>query len=125
MSSRYMTHVQQILFTLFRDLHCNLLFDEPIFQSLNILNFRKLVIQRVSLLMFKISKCDIPNPYMLYLELIIHIIIIRQGGVSLFTFQLVGPKLYIKLLVILVLTYGITYLIIFQQMCLILPLNTL
>ena len=33
---------------------------------------------------------------MLYLELIIHIITIRQGGVSLFTFQLVGPKLYYK-----------------------------
>ena len=30
-----------------------------------------------------------------------------------------------KLLVILVLTYGITYLIIVQQMCLILPLNIL
>ena len=52
---------------------------------------------------------------MLYLELIIHIITIRQGVVSLFTFQLVGPKLYIKLLVILVLTYGIKYPIIFQQ----------
>ena len=34
----------------------------PIFQSLNILIFRKLVIQRVSLLMFKISKCDVPKP---------------------------------------------------------------
>ena len=64
-----------------------------------------------------------PNPYMLYLELVIHIITIRQGGVSLFTFKLVGPKLYIKLLVILGLTYGITYLIIFQQMCSILPLT--
>ena len=36
--------------------------SKPIFQSLNILNFRKLVIQRVSLLMFKISKCDVPKP---------------------------------------------------------------
>ena len=36
-------------------------------------------------------------------------IAIRQVGVRLFTFQLVGPKLHIKLLVILVLTYGITY----------------
>ena len=36
--------------------------SEPIFQSLNILNFRKLVIQRVSLLMFKISKSDVPKP---------------------------------------------------------------
>ena len=36
--------------------------SEPIFQSLNILNFRKLVIQRVCLLMFKISKCDVPKP---------------------------------------------------------------
>ena len=36
--------------------------SEPIFQSLNILNFRKLVIQRVSLLMSKISKCDVPKP---------------------------------------------------------------
>ena len=34
----------------------------PFFQSLNILNFRKLVIQRVSLLVFKISKCDVPKP---------------------------------------------------------------
>ena len=66
-----------------------------------------------------------PNPYMLYLELIIHIITIRPGGVSLFTFQLVRPKLYIKLLVTLVLTYGITYPIMFQQMCLILPLDIL
>ena len=69
---------------------------EPIFQSLNILYFRKLVIQRVSLLMFKISKCDVPKP-LPYLELIIHIITIRQGGVSLFTFQLVRPKLHIKI----------------------------
>ena len=36
--------------------------SEPIFQSLNILNLKKLVIQRVSLLMFKISKCDVPKP---------------------------------------------------------------
>ena len=36
--------------------------SEPIFQSLNVLNFRKLVIQRVSLFMFKISKCDVPKP---------------------------------------------------------------
>ena len=39
--------------------------SEPIFQSLDVLNFRKLVnvvIQRVSLLMFKISKCDVPKP---------------------------------------------------------------
>ena len=28
----------------------------------NILNFKKIVIQRVSLLMFKISKCDVPKP---------------------------------------------------------------
>ena len=33
--------------------------SEPMFQSINILNFRKLVIQRVSLL---ISKCDVPKP---------------------------------------------------------------
>ena len=39
--------------------------SKPIFQSLDILNFRKLVnvvIQRVSLLMFEISKCDVPKP---------------------------------------------------------------
>ena len=36
--------------------------SEPVFQSLNILNFRKLIIQRISLLMFKISKCDVPKP---------------------------------------------------------------
>ena len=36
--------------------------SEPIFQSLYILNFRKLVIQRVSLLIIKISKCDVPKP---------------------------------------------------------------
>ena len=36
--------------------------SEHIFQSLNILYFRKLVIQRVSLLMFKISKCDVLKP---------------------------------------------------------------
>ena len=36
--------------------------SEPIFQSLNILNFGKLVILRVSLLMFTISKCDVPGP---------------------------------------------------------------
>ena len=36
--------------------------SEPIFQSLNMLNFRKLVKQRVSLLMFIISKCDFPKP---------------------------------------------------------------
>ena len=36
--------------------------SEPIFQSLNILNLKKLAIQRVSRLMFKISKCDVPKP---------------------------------------------------------------
>ena len=36
--------------------------SEPIFQTLNILNFRKLVVQRISLLMFKIDKCDVPKP---------------------------------------------------------------
>ena len=36
--------------------------SEPIFQSLNIFIFRKLVIQRVGRLMFKISKCDVPKP---------------------------------------------------------------
>ena len=36
--------------------------SKPIFQSLNILNFRKLVLQRVSLLMFKISKRDVLRP---------------------------------------------------------------
>ena len=35
-----------------------------------------------------------PNPYMLHLELLSHIITNKQGGVSLFTFQLLGPKLY-------------------------------
>ena len=35
--------------------------SERIFQTLNILNFRKLVTQRVSLLMFKISKCNVPK----------------------------------------------------------------
>ena len=29
----------------------------------NILNFRKQAIQRVSFLMFKISKCDVPKPF--------------------------------------------------------------
>ena len=99
--------------------------SEPIFQSLNILNFSKLVIQRVSLLMFKISKCDVPKPlhslfrinnsyhnYQTRRSESIHVPIGR-------------PKLYIKRLVILVLTYGIRYPIIFQQMCLILPLNIL
>ena len=86
---------------------------------------RALSIHPVRSLCLRYQSVMFPNPYKLYLELIIHIITIRQGGVSLFTFQLVGPKLYIKLLVILVLTYGITYLIIFQQMCLILPLNIL
>ena len=36
--------------------------SEPIFQTLNILNFRKLVVQRISLLMFKIYKSDVPKP---------------------------------------------------------------
>ena len=35
--------------------------SEPIFQSLNILDFRQLIIQRVGLLMFKISKYDAPK----------------------------------------------------------------
>ena len=41
--------------------------SEPIFQTLNILNFRKLVVQRISLLMFKIYKSDVPKPiYILF-----------------------------------------------------------
>ena len=80
--------------------------SEPIFQSLNILIFWKLVIQRISLLVLKYQNVMFPNPYMIYLKLIIHIIIIRQWGVSLFPIQLVGPKLYIKLLVILVLIWN-------------------
>ena len=35
--------------------------SEPIFQTLNILNFRKLVVQRISLLMFKILSLMFPN----------------------------------------------------------------
>ena len=38
--------------------------SEPIFQTLNILNFRKLVVQRISLLIVlaKIYKSDVPKP---------------------------------------------------------------
>ena len=36
--------------------------SEPIFQTLNILNSRKLVVQRISLPMFKIYKSDVPKP---------------------------------------------------------------
>ena len=36
--------------------------SEPIFQSLNILNLKNMVIQRVCFLVFKISKCDVPKP---------------------------------------------------------------
>ena len=68
--------------------------SEPIFQSLNILNFRKLVIQRDSPLMFKISKCDVPKPLHALFRTNNSYHNYRQGGVSLFTFQLVGPKLY-------------------------------
>ena len=45
----------------------NLSPSEPIFQTLNVLNFRKLVVQRISLLMFKIYKSDVPKPiYILF-----------------------------------------------------------
>ena len=37
--------------------------SEPISQILNILNFKKLVVQRISLLMFKIYKLDVLNIY--------------------------------------------------------------
>ena len=41
--------------------------SEPIFQTLNILNFRKLVVQRISLLMFKMYNSDVPKPiYILF-----------------------------------------------------------
>ena len=36
--------------------------SEPIFQNLNILNFEKLVIQRISLMMFKYSIGEVPKP---------------------------------------------------------------
>ena len=36
--------------------------SEHIFQTLNIPNFRKLVVQRISLRMFKIKKSDVPKP---------------------------------------------------------------
>ena len=36
--------------------------SEPIFQTLNILNFRKVVVQRISLLIFNIYKSDVPKP---------------------------------------------------------------
>ena len=90
----------------------------------NILNFRKLhgIIQKVSLLMFKISKCDVPKPlYMLYLELITYQT--RRSESIDVPIGRTYTKLYIKLLVILVLTYGITYPLIFQQIRLILSLN--
>ena len=45
-----------------KDLNVEMQSNNIDFQSLNILYFRKLVIQRVSLLMFKISKCDVPKP---------------------------------------------------------------
>ena len=41
--------------------------SEPIFQTINIVNFRNLVEQRISLLMFKIYKTGVPKPiYILF-----------------------------------------------------------
>ena len=97
--------------------------SEPIFQSLNILNFRKLVVQRVSLLMFKISKCDVPKP--------LHALFITNNSYNNYQTRrsesirvpIGRTEAIIKLSLTLALTYGITYPIIYQQMCLILPLN--
>ena len=85
------------------------------------LNFRKLVIQRVSLLMFKISKCDVPKP--------LHALFRTNNSFHNYqarrseSIHVPIGMTYLKYLVILELTYENTYPIIFQQMCLILSLN--
>ena len=61
--------------------------SEPIFLSLNILNFIKLVCQESISLCLKHENVMFPNLYMLCLELLIDSITIRQRGVSLFMFQ--------------------------------------
>ena len=93
--------------------------SEPIFQTLNILNFRKLVVQRISLLMFKIYKSDVPPPQ----KKIIHIIRIIREEVTISIHLLVGQKRYTKHLAFMEFIYGIIYQVPYKLMFLTRLLN--
>ena len=89
---------------------------EPLFQDLEILNFKQLVIHRLAMLMFKNSKEMVRIAiHMLLLEMI-SIIIITLDRVDHFIPQLERVKRYTGLFHFMVLIYGTIYQNIFQLM---------
>ena len=90
--------------------------SEPLFLKLNILNFEKLVIQRISLMMFKCSIGVLPLPVSALFNIILLFILITLEVVNLFTHLLVGVKLLIELSLTVVHIFGIISLKMFPQM---------
>ena len=81
--------------------------SEPIFQILNGLNFENLVIQIISLLMFKYSHGDVP--ILLFISIITSIITIIRKIVLTFMHQLAQLKQVIELSATVGHTFGITF----------------
>ena len=90
--------------------------SEPLFQKLNILNFEKLVIQRISLMMFKCSIGVLPLPVSALFQFNSVFILITLEVVIVSTHLLVGVKLLIELSLTVVHIFGIISLKMFPQM---------
>ena len=91
--------------------------SEPLFLKLNILNFEKLVIRRISLMMFKCNIGVLPLPVSgFFFNIILLIILIILEEVNLSTHLLVGVKLLIELSLTVVHIFGIISLKMFPQM---------
>ena len=100
--------------------------SEPLFLRTNILNFDKLVFQRICLMMIKHHIDDVPKPISdLFQKLTTIITVIIHVTHKLFELLLVKAKQFIKHLLTLDHWLGIIYLVKFQPMCLIYVLKTL
>ena len=79
----------------------------PIFNNLNILKFEKLVVQRISLMMFKFNIGEVPKPISDLFMLIVFSITIILEVMVIFTLHLIKVKLAIVHLAISALIFGI------------------
>ena len=91
----------------------NLAHTEPIFDTLNILNFSNLVVHGIGLLMFKYSKDLVPLPIVellhYYLPELMSFTITIQDKVNHFILQLAEMKRSTKHLHFMALEFGTTY----------------
>ena len=83
---------------------------EPIFDTLNILNFNKLVVHKIGLMMFKYSKDLVPLPIVEFLFLIMSFTITIPDKANRFILQLSETKRSTKHLHFMALEFGILYL---------------